>query len=149
MKIRNLNMKKKLTLCLSCVLAGALMQSAAGAPFSASAMEAMLVEGKVADAQRQLEGQLKSNLKDDNARLALGMVQVLRGGGRLMQSLYRYGLDPKWRTMLPIVRLPVPENPSPEPLTNAAFRQIVADLVADLNRAEKTLSEVQSADVKL
>jgi hypothetical protein len=122
---------------------------AAPATAAVSAVEAMLVEGKIADAQRQLEGQLKSDPKDDNARFALGIVQTLRGGERLMQSLYRYGLDPRWKTMVPIVRLPVPENPAPEPLTNAAFRQIVADLLADLGRAEGTLAAVKSNDVKL
>ena len=73
----------------------------------------------------------QSEPADDNARLALGVVQTLAGGERLMQSLYRYGLNPQWTTMLPFVRLPVPANPKPEPLSNEAFRQIMLDLLAD------------------
>jgi hypothetical protein len=113
------------------------------------AVEAMLVQGKLKDAEKQLAAQLEAAPKDDNARFALGVVQTLQGGERLMQSLYRYGLNPRWATMLPIVRLPVPLNPNPEPLTNEAFRQIVADLADDLARAEATLAAIESSDVKL
>jgi hypothetical protein len=113
------------------------------------AVEAMLVQGKLADAQRQLAAQLRAEPKDDNARLALGVVQTLQGVERLMQSLYRYGLDPPWTTMLPLVRLPVPLNPHPESLTNEAFRQIVADFARDLALAEATLAAIESPDVKL
>jgi hypothetical protein len=112
-------------------------------------VEAMLVQGKLADAEKQLNAQLEAAPKDDNARFALGVVQTLQGGERLMQSLYRYGLNPEWQTMLPIVRLPVPLNPNPEPLTNDAFRQITADLAGDLGKAEETLAKIESDDVRL
>ncbi|MBA3483800.1 MAG: hypothetical protein H0T51_18505 [Pirellulales bacterium] len=115
----------------------------------APAVEAMLVQGKLADAQRQLEGQLQSDAKDDNARFALGIVQTLQGGERLMQALYYYGLNPRWANMLPFVRLPVPLNPKPEPLTNDAFRKIIADFADDLAKVEATLAAIGSADVKL
>jgi hypothetical protein len=115
----------------------------------APAIEAMLVEGNIADARRQLEAQLESNPRDENARFALGVVQTLGGVERLMQSLYRYGLDPAWQTGLPFVRLPVPLNPHPEPLTNEAFRKIVADFLAELASVERTLATIESDDVKL
>jgi hypothetical protein len=112
-------------------------------------VDALLVEGKLADAERQLDAQLAASPKDDNARFALGIVQTLRGGERLMQSLYRYGLNPQWMTMLPVMRLPVPLNPKPEPLTNEAFRKIIIQLTDDLAQADKTLSAIESSDVKL
>jgi hypothetical protein len=113
------------------------------------AVEAMLVQGKLADAEKQLAAQLQSTPKDDNARFALGAVQTLQAGERLMQSLYRYGLNPRWSTMLPFVRLPVPLNPNPEPLTNEAFRQIIVQLADDLAKVEATLAAVESDNVKL
>jgi hypothetical protein len=134
---------------IAVLLIGAAAHRASAATPASPAVEAMLIQGKIADAQRQLEAQLKSDPRDDNARFALGIVQTLRGGERLMQGLYRYGMQPAWATMLPIVRLPVPENPQPEPLTNEAFRQLIADLVADLGRAETTLALIESKEVKL
>jgi hypothetical protein len=113
------------------------------------AVEAMLVQGKLADAEKQLAAQLQSTPKDDNARFALGAVQTLQGGERLMQSLYRYGLNARWSTFLPFVRLPVPLNPNPEPLTNEAFRQMIAQLADDLAKVEATLAAVESDNVKL
>ena len=91
-----------LRLCVAAFVSGGAMGARAQSN-PAPAMEAMLVEGKVADAQKMLAGQLKNNPRDDNARFALGFVQALHGGERLMQSLYRYGLEPRWRTMLPFV----------------------------------------------
>jgi hypothetical protein len=76
-------------------------------------------------------------------------VQTLRGGERLMQSLYRYGMNPGWTTNLPFLRLPVPLNPKPEPLTNEAFRKIIVQLTEDLAQADQTLAAIESADVKL
>lgn len=113
------------------------------------AVEAMLIGGRLDDARTQLEAQLVTDSKDDDARFALGFVQTLAGGERLMQSLHRYGLNPAWSTMLPFVRLPVPANPNPEPLTNEAFRQIITELLADFARAEATLAAIESSDVRL
>jgi hypothetical protein len=66
-----------------------------------------------------------------------------------MQGLYRHGLDPRWATDLPFVRLPVPNNPKPEPLTNDAFRNVIAGFADDLARVETTLADVASANIKL
>jgi hypothetical protein len=67
----------------------------------------------------------------------------------LVQGLHRYGLKPRWASQLPFVRLPVPENPDPEALTNEAFRKLVADFAANLAKVEATLAGVKSDDVKL
>lgn len=114
-----------------------------------SAFEPLLVAGKWAEAEKQLEGAVAADAKDENARFALGTVQALRAFEGLVQGLYRYGLDPEWRTSLPMIRLPIPENPQPTPLTNADFRQLVSDFAAQLAEAEKTLAPIKSPEVKL
>jgi hypothetical protein len=76
-------------------------------------------------------------------------VQTLRGAEGLVQGLHRYGLEPRWTSELPVVRLPVPENPHPEALTNEAFRALVAEFAADLSKVEETLAQVDAEEVKL
>lgn len=114
-----------------------------------SSFEPLLVAGKWAEAEKQLAGAVAADPKDDNARFALGTIQALRAFEGLVQGFYRYGLDPEWRTSLPMLRLPIPENPKPTPLTNADFRQLVSDFAAKLAEAEKTLAPIKSAEVKL
>jgi hypothetical protein len=103
----------------------------------------------LAAAQADFEARVAANADDDSVRFALGVVQTLRAGERLIQSLYRYGLNPRWATQLPIVRLPVSENPAPEALTNADFRKIVQQLLDDLAGVEMTLAQIHSPDPKL
>jgi hypothetical protein len=100
-------------------------------------------------AQADFEARVAANADDDSARFALGVVQTLRAGERLIQSLYRFGLKPRWATQLPIVRLPVSENPAPQELTNEDFRQIVRQLLDDLDGVEKTLAPIESSDCKV
>lgn len=114
-----------------------------------SSFEPLLVAGKWAEAEKQLAGVVAADPKGDNARFALGTVQALRAFEGLVQGFYRYGLDPEWRTSLPMLRLPIPENPKPTPLTNADFRKLVSDFAAKLDEAEKTLAPIKSPEVKL
>jgi hypothetical protein len=100
-------------------------------------------------ARADFEARVAANADDDSARFALGVVQTLRAGERLIQSLYRYGLKPRWATQLPIVRLPVSENPAPQELTNEDFRAIVQQLLDDLASVEKTLAPIESSDPKV
>ena len=80
---------------------------------AAPAVEAMLTRGQLSHAQKQLEGQLRSTPSDDNGRFALGIVQTLHGGERLVQALYRYGMAPNELGGMFVFRLPVPHNPHP------------------------------------
>jgi hypothetical protein len=114
-----------------------------------SSFEPLLVAGKWSEAETQLTAAVAADAKDDNARFALGTVQALQAFEGLVQGLYRYGLDPEWRTSLPMIRLPIPENPKPTPLTNDDFRKLVSDFVAQLAKAEATLAPIKSPDVKI
>lgn len=62
-------------------------------------------------------------------------LEILAGG------LHRHGFDSPQSFMLPLMRLPVPDNPNPEPLTYEQFRAI---LVAFRDRLEKSAATLGS-----
>ncbi|MBA1141911.1 hypothetical protein [Mesorhizobium neociceri] len=62
-------------------------------------------------------------------------LEILAGG------LHRHGFESPQSFMLPLMRLPVPDNPSPEPLTYEQFRAI---LVAFRDRLEKSAATLGS-----
>ena len=69
---------------------------------------------------------------------------------RLAQSTYRHGLRSSTEVFdLPFFKLPVPENPEPEPLTYEDARMILMRLVDDLALSERTLGAVDDPGVKL
>jgi hypothetical protein len=109
-------------LCL-CIHSGAAIRAESTAWESA---EELLVQGKLAEAEEVLVGAVEKEGGDDEARFGLGVVKTLHAVEELVQGLHRYGLKPRWATELPFVRLPLPENPNPEPLTNEAFEALGA-----------------------
>lgn len=88
---------------------------------------------------------------DAEANAARGMLKFLLAIEHAGQALHRHGLEVAggMRMGLPILRLPVPPNPKPEPLDYAKFRMIFATVVDDLAAAEADLAKVGEADVKL
>lgn len=62
-------------------------------------------------------------------------LEILAGG------LHRHGFESPQSFMLPLMRLPVPDNPNPEPLTYEEFRAI---LVAFRDRLEKSAATLGS-----
>lgn len=62
-------------------------------------------------------------------------LEILAGG------LHRHGFESPQSFMLPLMRLPVPDNPNPEPLTYEQFRAI---LVAFRDRLEKSTATLGS-----
>ncbi len=62
-------------------------------------------------------------------------LEILAGG------LHRHGFESPQSFMLPLMRLPVPENPNPEPLTYEQFRAV---LVAFRDRLEKSAATLGS-----
>jgi hypothetical protein len=77
------------------------------------------------------------------------MVRFVQAIEHLSQGLYRYGLQPPRSVMMPIVRLPVPDNPNPEPIDYGKFRAILMTFDADLARSEATLAAMNDADTKI
>ena len=118
-------------------------------------VEPFLLQGRLAAGEAALAKELKADPQDDQVRFGLGVLQVMRGVERGMQSLHRYGLRTGsaggWLTMLgfPLGRLPVPPNAKPEELTYEQARAILQQFIDDLQRAEATLAGIKSPDVKL
>jgi hypothetical protein len=85
---------------------------------------------------------------DPRAAYASGAVQFFVALERLGQRLHRHGFESPRSFMLPLMRLPVPDNLNPEPLTYEGFRKILADLRDGMAAAAVTLAMVpDQADI--
>jgi hypothetical protein len=128
-----------------------LAQSPAPVPSPAPlSIEPYLYSAQFAQGEAALLERLKQVPNDDRARFGLGIVQLMAGVERLSQSLYRYGLQQNWLTgILPFVRLPIPSNPLPKPITYANASQILETFLADLTIVQKTLEPIADPTVKL
>lgn len=80
-------------------------------------------------------------------------MQFLQAIERLGQTFYRYGLNNGEVTAslsgFPFLRLPMPLNPSPEPIDYDKLRGVLATLVDDLAKAEATLAEIKSTAIDM
>ena len=80
----------------------------------------------------------------ESARFALGVAQTLSAVEQLGRGLYVLG--PRRDTLasgLPILRLPVPENPDPQVVTAEALNRLLEDFVANLAAAQETLTAIK------
>lgn len=120
-----------------------------GADADAPLAESFLISGKLADGEQALIKHLEAKPGDSQARFGLGVLQFSRAVEQLSQSLYRYGMYNRSRRIgLPILRLPVPENPKPEKIGYKQCRAILQTLIDNLGKAEVTLAVIKG-DVKL
>lgn len=119
--------------CLSPTLARADIADTA-----ATALSAQSVETRSA-ALAELEA---ARPNDPLAAYSSGAVHFFIGLEKLAQGLHRHGFESPQSFMLPLMRLPVPENPNPEPLTYEAFRQILIDFQTGMREASARLAEV-------
>ena len=118
---------------------------------AAPSIEQDLKAARYADLDRKLSDHLQSSPKDDNARLALGVVRFLRAVEARVQAFHRYGYktESSVLNLVGITNLPIPRNSKPEPFTYRAFRETLQSWVDDLKRVEQTLAPIRSLDVKL
>lgn len=115
-----------------------------------SPVEQYLIQAKFKEGEAAMNAKLQKNPNDDNARFGLGVLQLMGGAERLMQSLYRYGLQQNGITQFfPILRLPVPSNPQPQPVTYVEARSILQNLLNDLTTVKNTLEPIKDNKVKL
>ncbi|QCI65484.1 hypothetical protein [Phreatobacter stygius] len=97
----------------------------------------------------QGEAELTGRTQDTQTVAALGMVKFARAVETLGQGLHRHGLRPPRSGSIPILRLPVPENANPEPLTYDKLRAIYVRFLADLTAAEAVLARLPDGSVRL
>lgn len=135
------------SLVLAAALAGASLPALADEAANKIAVD-HLYAGTLAAGDTELAAILAADPKNDDARIGLGTIRFVRAIENLSQGLYRYGLKTPRSFLIPILRLPVPENPNPEPITFADFQALVAGFSRDLALAEETLVGV-GPEVKL
>ena len=129
-----------LVVCLS--VAGAQAQT----PSAASLFSGYVTRGQLA----QGEADFARRPPDAANIAALGMIRFVRAIEKFGQAMHRHGLQaPSGLPMIPILRLPVPSNPNPEPLTYEKLRAIYVAFLADLATAESTMQKMPAGDVKL
>ena len=110
--------------------------------------EQYLHEGRFADGEVALLLALDADAADDEARFGLGVVQVARAVENLGQALYEYGAVSEKATQ-PFLRIPVPRNDDPSPISYEELGRVLDAFAADLGRAEATLAGIKDDEVKL
>ena len=131
------------------VAAFVLVLALQAAPARAQAPDDLLRRHAYGGTLARGEAELASLASHSQARFALGAAQFARAVERLGQAFYRHGLEAPRTMLLPILRLPVPANPNPQPLSYDGFRSILAQFADDLRRADATLAQIGPDDVKL
>ena len=82
---------------------------------------------------------------DPTERFALGGVRFLRAIEVTLQTRWRMGFNAA-RTELPVLRLPVPPNPSPEPFDPAAITALFTQMLPDMDAARAPLLTIGDND---
>lgn len=82
---------------------------------------------------------------DPTTRFALGGVRFLRAIEKTLQTRWQLGINAA-RTELPVLRLPVPANPNPQPFTPDAIEALFSTLIDDLTGARAPLMDITDDD---
>ena len=101
------------------------------------------------DRPTELAAQVAADPGDREAQFGLGMLRFARAVEHLGQSLYRYGLTPPTRMLVPILRFPVPSNPQPETITYQGFKDLLKAFDDDLAVADSALRDVGDTRVAI
>ena len=81
-------------------------------------------------------------------RFALGGLHFLGGVERALQLRYAYGISQSMMMAgdFPFLRLPIPENPSPQPFEPQVIEQLFVSVSADMGKAIDVLDTIGDAD---
>ncbi|KEO54227.1 hypothetical protein [Thioclava pacifica] len=123
----------------------------------AEAYRSLLTAGKPAEAAQLASEALSASEGDQQARFALGAAQFLVAVENLGHGLYTYGMRTDYDTnffglgltSLPFLRLPIPQNPNPEPASFEAINGLLMAFTDDLAIAEATLGKVSPEPFEL
>lgn len=108
-----------------------------------------LTRGTLAAGDMALEARLAANPNDADAHLGLGLIRFARAVETLGQGLYRHGLRTPRNLPIPFLRMPVPANPRPEPISYDQARAIYLRFLADLAGVEAHLARQPAGDAKV
>lgn len=123
---------------LGLLLAASFPAAADGARAAAAYFEARSAEERAA-AMSELAA---LSPRDPQAAYVHAAGLFFAGVERLGQAFHRHGLDSPQSFVMPVLRMPVPENPLPEPLDYDTFRSILERFHADLSAAEAGFAAV-------
>lgn len=121
------------TICLATAAAGAKATEAA-APFAAET---------VADRNSALAA-LRDGSPSPDAAMTLATWQACSSIERFGQALHHHGFRSPRTALVPLMRLPIPENQDYEALTYESWRDILAELVAGLDEAKSMFEAIDS-----
>ncbi|MEZ5778775.1 MAG: hypothetical protein R3E44_10475 [Paracoccaceae bacterium] len=127
----------------SMALCASFAATAAGA--ETSAISSRVGEVGIRTALTELEGQSDRTPDQD---FALGALHVLGAVERALQARYDMGMNQQMLMGMdiPLLRLPVPENPAPKPFDPAAIEALFATASDDLAGAIAVLDTIGDAD---
>ena len=108
-----------------------------------------LTDGRLTDGAAAMQVLLDDDPNDQQARFSLGVTQFLLAIEGLGRDHYRYGLLGERRPQITFLRLPIPENQTPEQISYEKARGILQNLVDRLTTAEQTLAKMSPKDVRL
>lgn len=108
--------------------------------------------GTMTESLAALEDIVAANPDDDRARLALGMLKIIKTGETTSQWLYRYGAGNPTRQasvfVFPMVAS-IPGNPVPQKLTLEEIDRFMIQWMEELDEAHAILAEIKDPAVKL
>jgi hypothetical protein len=131
------------------LLALAALVAPAHAGEDALATRKTLEGGQIAVGELAMAARLATDPNNNEARFGLGMIRFARAIERYGQTQYRYGLRPPHSLNVPLLRFPVPVNPSPEELTYEKQRDALKALLDDFAGVEATLAPMTDEHVKI
>lgn len=138
-------MRKLLTILLSLAAFALIPQARADIPGD---IAAALSATTVAARNSALTNLETKRAEDAQAAYGAGAVEFFVALEKLGAGLHRHGFDNPQSLMLPLMRLPVPENPKPEPLTYEGFRQLLLDFRGAMAKSAASLAMVPAdADI--
>lgn len=118
------------------------------APVSAQTLSQEIGANGIGPTLARLTAQPEPALEDI---FAIGGLQFLQGIERALQLQWRTGMDQTAGDMggelgIPLLRLPLPPNPAPEPFQGALVTRLFTDLDADMQAARTALASLPEGE---
>ena len=110
---------------------------------------AFLKDAKAADGIKYYQEKLLAMEDDPKAIAALGLLQTVKAIEGLTQDYYRYGFHQQRLSMVGLIQIPVPPNPTPDEISYADARKVFAQFLERLTVAERTLGKFKPTDLKI
>jgi hypothetical protein len=113
--------------------------------------ESYLIDGDLPKNELLLRERLKGDPKNDNLRFSLGILQFLEAVSQLIQSIHYYGMRDYSHENFgnDLFGIPFAHTDSPHQISYVQARDIAANFIRDLQRAESTLAAITDRNVRL